>query len=117
MDGMSEDGTRQVVEGLARQNPSVRLLGDPDRTVRGAQNNALKVARGQWLVRLDAQSTPSHQERFWRGPGSLVWTRLTLLFRGIRVVHALSVRHLALAALHPPPTNAHRTAVFCGAGR
>jgi len=57
VDGMSEDGTRQIVGDFARRHASVRLIDNPDRIVPKALNVAIRVARGHWLVRLDAHST------------------------------------------------------------
>jgi glycosyltransferase involved in cell wall biosynthesis len=75
VDGMSEDGTRQIVEDVVRgqagpssfvsglptsvpgpRSPVLRLLKNPNGIVPCALNLAIKAARGQWLVRLDAHS-------------------------------------------------------------
>jgi glycosyltransferase involved in cell wall biosynthesis len=56
VDGMSEDGTRQTVEGFTRRFPFIRLLDNPGRIVPTALNIAIRAARGQWLIRLDAHS-------------------------------------------------------------
>jgi succinoglycan biosynthesis protein ExoA len=56
LDGMSEDGTRLIVEDFAQRFSFVRLLENPGRIVPTALNIAIRVARGQWLLRLDAHS-------------------------------------------------------------
>jgi glycosyltransferase involved in cell wall biosynthesis len=56
VDGMSEDGTRQTVEGFTRRFHFIRLLDNPGRIVPTALNIAIRAARGQWLIRLDAHS-------------------------------------------------------------
>ena len=52
-DGMSEDGTRELVQSLARQHPQVKLLDNPGKIVATGLNAALRQARGEILVRVD----------------------------------------------------------------
>jgi succinoglycan biosynthesis protein ExoA len=68
VDGMSQDGTRQIVEDVVRgqagpsssvpgrPSPVIRVLDNPGKIVPTALNIAIRVARGQWLIRLDAHS-------------------------------------------------------------
>lgn len=56
VDGLSDDGTRQVVEEFVRRSSSVRLIDNPGRIVPTALNTAILAARGQWLIRVDAHS-------------------------------------------------------------
>jgi glycosyltransferase involved in cell wall biosynthesis len=56
LDGMSDDGTRPTVEDFTRRLPFIRLLDNPRGIVPTAMNIAVQVARGQWLIRLDAHS-------------------------------------------------------------
>jgi glycosyltransferase involved in cell wall biosynthesis len=46
VDGMSEDGTREIVEKLSKEDNRVRLLDNPGRIVPIAMNIGLKAARG-----------------------------------------------------------------------
>ena len=56
VDGMSEDGTRRVVQRLAAQHANVRLLDNPHRTVPHAMNLAIRAAHGEILVRVDGHA-------------------------------------------------------------
>lgn len=56
VDGLSTDGTAEVVEEYAAQDPRVRLLRNPDRVIPIALNLAVRHATGRWLVRVDAHS-------------------------------------------------------------
>ncbi len=55
VDGMSEDGTRDVVEGIvaATGQPEIRLLDNPARTAPFALNVGLAAATGEVVVRVD----------------------------------------------------------------
>jgi glycosyltransferase involved in cell wall biosynthesis len=55
-DGMSEDGTRAVLDEVAAADPRVRVLDNPGRGTPHALNVALGVARGRFWVRLDGHS-------------------------------------------------------------
>jgi succinoglycan biosynthesis protein ExoA len=59
-DGMSEDGTRDVVTTYAQTHPklSIRLVDNPDRIIPAALNRAIDAAQGDVIVRLDAHSIP-----------------------------------------------------------
>ena len=61
VDGMSEDGTRQVVSTFIEQNTHlrVRLVDNPLRHIPAALNRGIAEARGQIIVRMDAHSVPS----------------------------------------------------------
>ncbi len=55
VDGMSEDGTRELVSRMADRQalPAIRLIDNPDRIVPTGLNRALLQARGQIFVRVD----------------------------------------------------------------
>jgi succinoglycan biosynthesis protein ExoA len=55
-DGVSTDGTRAYLEHISSQNPQVRLLDNPGRIVSTGLNAALRVARGEVIVRMDAHT-------------------------------------------------------------
>jgi succinoglycan biosynthesis protein ExoA len=52
-DGLSNDGTREVVNALRLQNPNVSLLDNPGLIVSTGLNAALRVAKGEIIVRVD----------------------------------------------------------------
>jgi GT2 family glycosyltransferase len=55
-DGGSTDRTLELLVALQRQDPRVRILDNPNRTVSTGLNVALRHARGRWAVRMDAHS-------------------------------------------------------------
>lgn len=55
-DGCSGDGTRAVLERLARSDRRVRVLDNPLRTIPSALNIGLRAARGEYIARMDAHS-------------------------------------------------------------
>lgn len=61
VDGMSEDGTREVVSKFVEDNPQlcVRLVDNPERHIPAALNRGIEAARGHFIVRMDAHSVPS----------------------------------------------------------
>lgn len=54
VDGMSDDGTRDIVADYARRHPAVRLVDNPRRITPTALNTGIRAARGGILVRADA---------------------------------------------------------------
>lgn len=56
VDGLSTDGTVDLVEELARVDERVRLVGNPHRTIPHALNIGLSLARGTYLARVDAHA-------------------------------------------------------------
>ncbi len=52
-DGMSTDGTREVVESLAARDPRLRFLDNPGKIVSSGLNRAIAQARGEVIVRVD----------------------------------------------------------------
>jgi succinoglycan biosynthesis protein ExoA len=55
-DGVSNDGTREFLERFSAENPKVRLLNNPGRIVSTGLNAALREARGEVIVRMDAHT-------------------------------------------------------------
>ena len=55
-DGMSDDGTRPVLERMAKENPRIRVIDNPGRIVSTGLNAAIAAARGQILLRFDAHT-------------------------------------------------------------
>jgi succinoglycan biosynthesis protein ExoA len=56
VDGASTDRTAEIVRSVAREDPRVELVNNPDRVIPLALNLAVDRARGRWLVRVDAHS-------------------------------------------------------------
>src|SRR3982751_3481208 len=56
-DGMSTDGTREYLDRKAREHPEVRVLNNLGRIVSTGLNAAIKAARGDIIVRMDAHTT------------------------------------------------------------
>lgn len=52
-DGDSEDGTREMVAGVAARDPRVRLVRNPHRYVAQGLNRAIAASRGAVVVRVD----------------------------------------------------------------
>ena len=57
IDGMSIDGTREIVASLARKYPFIKLLDNPKRITPAALNIGITQARGDIIIRVDAHST------------------------------------------------------------
>lgn len=55
-DGRSEDRTRAILEELAREDPSIRVLDNPARHSTGGLNVGLREARGTYVARMDGHS-------------------------------------------------------------
>jgi glycosyltransferase involved in cell wall biosynthesis len=75
-DGLSEDGTRAAVDRFQQKHAAlaVRVIDNPKRTIPAGLNQAIRKARGEILVRLDAHSAPipEYVERCVR---ALSWAR------------------------------------------
>jgi GT2 family glycosyltransferase len=56
-DGMSDDGTREVLRRLTREHPSLRVLDNLGLIVSTGLNAAIRAARGHVIVRADVHTT------------------------------------------------------------
>src|SRR3954471_21232937 len=56
MDGGSTDGSRAVLEELAREDSRIRVFDNPGRTTPHALNVGLAAARGRYVARMDAHT-------------------------------------------------------------
>jgi succinoglycan biosynthesis protein ExoA len=56
-DGMSDDGTRDVLAQLSREQPNLRVLDNPRSIVATGLNLAIREARGSIIIRMDAHTT------------------------------------------------------------
>jgi glycosyltransferase involved in cell wall biosynthesis len=55
-DGRSDDKTREIVENFEMKYSQIRLIDNPEKTVPYAMNYAIKEAKGDIIIRLDAHS-------------------------------------------------------------
>jgi glycosyltransferase involved in cell wall biosynthesis len=55
-DGMSDDGTRETLDRYARVEPRLRVIDNPARTVPAGLNAAIREARGEIILRMDAHT-------------------------------------------------------------
>ena len=55
-DGMSDDGTRTVLEGLSGEFPNVRVVDNPERITATGLNRGIRAARGEIIIRMDAHA-------------------------------------------------------------
>lgn len=56
VDGLSNDGTRDIVRQLIASDPRIRLLDNPERIVPHAMNRAIEAARGDVITRIDGHA-------------------------------------------------------------
>jgi len=65
VDGMSSDGTAEVVSQLASVHPNLRLLTNEDLIVPPGLNKALREAKGEIIIRVDGhcEITPDYVKR------------------------------------------------------
>lgn len=55
-DGMSDDGTRAILEGYSRREARIRVIDNPGRIVSTGLNAAIAASRGEVILRMDAHS-------------------------------------------------------------
>jgi succinoglycan biosynthesis protein ExoA len=58
-DGMSDDGTAEVLQQCANRTPEMRVLCNSQRIVSTGLNAAIRVAQGDYIVRMDAHTSYS----------------------------------------------------------
>jgi len=56
VDGDSTDRSRQIVEEVCSKHANIRLLDNPDKIVPTGLNQAIRQARGRYIVRMDAHT-------------------------------------------------------------
>ncbi len=57
VDGLSTDGTRDIIQKMAEQDNRIKLLDNPQRIVPAAMNIGIKASRGEYIIRIDCHST------------------------------------------------------------
>jgi succinoglycan biosynthesis protein ExoA len=55
-DGMSDDGTREILQQLADEDLRLRFIDNPGRIVSTGLNQAIRAARGEVIARMDAHT-------------------------------------------------------------
>jgi succinoglycan biosynthesis protein ExoA len=55
-DGMSDDGTRSILDRYAARESRIRVLENPSRAVPAGLNAAIRAARGEIILRMDAHT-------------------------------------------------------------
>lgn len=104
-DGMSDDGTREMVETLRKDHPNLILIDNPGRIVPTGLNVAIERARGDVIIRIDGhaevatdfvrQNVALLEERpeAWAVGGPIVHTGRTTFARAVAVAmsHPLGV--------------------------
>lgn len=56
VDGQSDDGTREIVAGIAARDPRVRLVDNPRRIIPAALNLGIRAARYPLIARMDGHT-------------------------------------------------------------
>ena len=56
VDGMSTDGTRDIVQKIAEKDQRIKLLDNPNRIVPTAMNIGIRTAKGEYIIRIDCHS-------------------------------------------------------------
>jgi succinoglycan biosynthesis protein ExoA len=55
-DGMSNDGTREIIDEYCRRDPRLRTVDNPERIASTGLNRAILAARGEIIIRMDAHT-------------------------------------------------------------
>lgn len=57
VDGMSDDGTREIIQSLQKQHPNIRMIDNPKRITPVAMNIGVNASKGEFIARLDAHAS------------------------------------------------------------
>lgn len=60
-DGLSEDGTHNVLRDFCARHPQLRMIDNPGRIVSTGLNAAIRAARGDIIIRMDAHTRYAHE--------------------------------------------------------
>jgi succinoglycan biosynthesis protein ExoA len=55
-DGISDDGTRSILESICPDDPRIRVIDNPERSTPAGLNRGLEAARGEVILRMDAHA-------------------------------------------------------------
>src|SRR5689334_2035977 len=103
VDGQSRDRSREVVAAIIAQHPQIRLIDNPRGVVPPGLNAAIRLARGRYIIRMDAHSEypPNYigacVRELEKGDADVVGGRL-ITRPGARTLSALAI---ALLSQHP----------------
>ena len=56
VDGMSEDGTREILSNIAKEDPRLRVLDNPSQATPAALNIGIRASRGQYVTNFGAHA-------------------------------------------------------------
>ncbi len=103
VDGMSDDGTRTVVQKYRDANPFITLLDNPRRIVPTALNIGIMRARGELIVRMDAHNTygPNYVSQCVRYLNEYKADNVGGVWITVPGAGTLMARSIALALAHP----------------
>lgn len=102
VDGMSEDGTRAIVQNYVRQHSFVRLLDNPKKVTPFALNIGIREARGEIVARIDGHCLVARD--FVRQNVAVLAEHPEALSVGgpiVHTAHSLFGRAIAVAMSHP----------------
>jgi glycosyltransferase involved in cell wall biosynthesis len=102
-DGMSEDGTRFVIEEYAAKFPFIHLVDNPKKIVPCALNEAIRNAKGRIIMRMDAHAVypPSYISRLISALGELKADNVGAAWETLPGGPGLVPKAIALALSHP----------------
>ncbi len=101
VDGMSDDGTREIVSSYAAQNPRLKLLDNPKRIVPTALNRGIRAARGEIIARVDGHAVVD-ENYLWRCVQKMMQTDAECVGGPINTVgETWRARTIALAQSSP----------------
>jgi glycosyltransferase involved in cell wall biosynthesis len=49
IDGVSTDGTKEIIESMAKDNPQIRWISEKDKGQSDAMNKAIRMAKGEYI--------------------------------------------------------------------
>src|SRR5271169_5077989 len=55
-DGLSEDGTRKVLQQVSKEHPQIRMIDNPSRIASTGLNACIRAAKGEVIVRMDVHT-------------------------------------------------------------
>ena len=55
-DGMSDDGTRDILKRLTEEDSRLQVVDNPERIIPAGLNSAIRAAQGKIIVRMDAHT-------------------------------------------------------------
>jgi len=101
-DGMSDDATRQILDGFSTRDPRVRVIDNPGRIVSTGLNAAIARSRGDIVIRIDGHAEVPAD--FIRQGVQLLQERPEVWSAGGPIIHAGTNRFsqaVAIAMSHP----------------